>query len=316
MIIALALLAGAVVAGWLLPLVLRRLDVRRRDPVLLIVAWLVSMVGVLIATAGGILLLLPTGHGPGGAILAFVHHCWTAIDHGHGSPPEVEEATGLLGVAIMAALAIRVAVVSVRGLRHRTRKRQDNLAVLRLVARSNTGSENVMWLAHDRPLAFSMPGRPGVVVATEGLRRTLDAQAVAAVLSHERAHLDGRHHLAVTLADALRTALPFVPLFQHAPAAVRDLVELAADVTAVRQCGVAAVRTALEGVTGHGAPRPSLAMAQDAVDVRLARLQHATAPPGLFRRAITCGLTAITATALPSAAGIGLLLAVVLITCP
>jgi Zn-dependent protease with chaperone function len=316
MIIAVSLLAGAVVAGWLLPLVLRRLDVRRRDPVLLIVAWMVSMVGVLVAAAGGILLLLPAGHGPGGALLAVVHRCWTAIDHGHGSPPEIEEAAGLLGAAVLGAVAIRVAVVAVRGLRRRTRKRQDNLAVLRLVARSATDSENVMWLAHDRPLAFSMPGRPGVVVATEGLRRTLDAQAVAAVLSHERAHLDGRHHLVVTLADALRTALPFVPLFQHAPRAVRELVELAADVSAVRQCGVTAVRTALVGVTGHGAPRPSLAMAQDAVTVRLARLQHASQPPGPLRRAVTCALTAITATALPAFSGVGLLLAVVLITCP
>jgi hypothetical protein len=161
-----------------------------------------------------------------------------------------------------------------------------------------------------------MPGRPGVVVATEGLRRKLDASAVAAVLSHERAHLDGRHHLLVSLTDALRTALPFVPLFQQGPRAVRELVELAADVTAVRHCGVTAVRTALVGVAGDGTPSTSLAMSQDAVDVRLARLTHAPPPPGPVRRALTCGLTAVTATALPALSGIGLLMAVVLATCP
>jgi hypothetical protein len=249
-------------------------------------------------------------------ILAVIHHCWSAIDHGHGSPPEVEEAAGLLGVAVLGALAIRVTVVSARGIRRRTRKRQDNLAVLRMVARSATGSRNVMWLAHDRPLAFSMPGRPGVVVATEGLRRKLDATAVNAVLSHEHAHLDGRHHLLVSLTDALRTALPFVPLFHQGPRAVRELVELAADVTAVRHCGVTAVRTALVGVAGDGAPSTSLAMSQDAVDVRLARLTHAPPPPGRFHRTVTCGLTALTATALPALSGVGLLLAIVLVTCP
>jgi hypothetical protein len=139
---------------------------------------------------------------------------------------------------------------------------------------------------------------------------------VAAVLSHERAHLEGRHHLLVSLTDALRTALPFVPLFAQGPRTVRELVELAADVTAVRHCGVSAVRTALVGVAGDGAPSRSLAMSQDAVDVRLARLNHAPPPPGRFHRAVTCGLAAVAATALPALSGVGLLMAVVLVTCP
>jgi hypothetical protein len=76
MTVALALLAGAVVAGWLIPGVLRRVDLRRRDPLPLIVAWLVSVAGVLLAAATGVLLLLLPDHGPGASLLAAVHSCW------------------------------------------------------------------------------------------------------------------------------------------------------------------------------------------------------------------------------------------------
>lgn len=310
---AVALLAGALVAGWLVPDFLRRMDLRRRDPLLLIVAWLVSMVGVLLAAAAGVLLLLLPGHGPGAPLLAVVHRCWSAIQH--GSPPRIEEVAGLLGVALLIAFATRLMIVSVRGVRRRTRKRQENLSVLRLAARSAAGPSDVLWLAHERPLAFSMAGRPGVVVATDGLARKLGPQAVAAVLSHERAHLAGRHHLLVTAADALRAALPFVPLFRHAPRAVRDLVELTADVAAVRACGTDAVRAALLCVARHGAPSTSLAMAQDAVDLRLARLRFGSRPPGKVRRTVSCGLTGVTAAVLPFLTGIGLMLGVAFITC-
>ena len=311
MIAALALLAGAVVAGWFVPGVLRRVDLRRRDPLPLIVAWLVSVAGVLLAAATGVSLLLLPDHGP---VAALVHSCWSAIRH--GSPPRVEEAAGLVGVALLVTFAARLVVVSVRGFRKRCHKRQESLAVLRLVARPVSGPSDILWLAHDEPLSFSMAGRPGVVVATEGLTRHLDPGAVAAVLAHERAHLAGRHHLLVAIADAVRVTFPFVPLFREAPAAIRELVELAADVVAARACGPVAVHTALLKVTRHGAPSTSLAMAQDAVALRLARLRRGARPPGGLRRTVSCGLTAVTAAVLPFLAGIGLLVGIAVITCP
>ncbi|MGW4592714.1 hypothetical protein ACWEKJ_35815 [Amycolatopsis thermoflava] len=83
------------------------------------------------------------------------------------------------------------------------------------------------------------------------------------MLVHERAHLAGRHHQLVALADALRTALPFLPLFRDAPGALRELVELAADVAATRRCGPRGAVGAGGGVrlrgagdrAGHGAGR-------------------------------------------------------------
>ncbi len=310
---ALTLLAGAFLAGWLVPGLLRRFDLRRRDPVLVIVAWLVSMAGAGLAAATGVLLLFLPDHGPGAALLVVIHHCWSAVQH--GSPPQVEELTGVLGGALLLALAARVLVVSVRRARQRGHKRRESIAVLRIAGRAADGPPDVLWLAHERPLAFSMAGRPGVVVATDGLTRHLHEDEVAAVFAHERAHLAGRHHLLVAAVDALRATLPFVPLFREAPAAIRDLVELAADVAAVRACGPAAVRRALLTVTRHGAPTTSLAMAQDAMDLRLARLRHGVRPPGRLGRVVSCGLTAITAVSLPFVTGTGLLLGVALGAC-
>lgn len=319
---ALALLTGALVAGWFVPGLLARIDLRRRDPLLMIVSWLVSILGVLLAAAAGVLLLLLPGHGQGASVFdmvfGMINRCWSAIQH--GSPPRVEEVAGLLGATLLVALAVRVAMVAVRGARWRARKRAENLAVLRIAGRSAGdsagGLSDVLWLAHERPLAFSMAGRPGVVVATEGLTRHLDQDAVAAVLAHERAHLAGRHHLLIAATEALRAALPFVPLFRQAPRAIRDLVELTADVAATRACGAAAVRTALLTVTRHGAPATSLAMAADAVDLRLARLRRHAQPPGRTRRAVACGLAAMTAATLPFLTATGLLVSIALITCP
>lgn len=324
MIPALTILVSAVAAGWLVPLLLRRFDLRRRDPVLVIVAWLLSMTGVALTAATGVLLLLLPGHG--GSALVVLHHCWLVVQH--GSPPQVEKLAGLLGVTLLFALAVRVLVVFIRGARMRARKRRESYDVLRLAGRAENGPPDVLWLAHATPLAFSMAGRPGVVVVTDGLAEHLRADEVAAVFAHERAHLTGRHHLLVAVVDALRVTLPFVPLFRAAPRAIRDLVELAADTEAVRKCGPSAVRTALLTVTRHGepsmapsialpmAPSMTLSMAQEAVDLRLSRLRQDMPMPGRIRRVVSCGLAAVTAVSLPFVTGAALLVGVAVVVCP
>jgi hypothetical protein len=313
MTVAAALLVSAALAAWLVPRRLDRADLRRRDPLVLIVIWLLSMAGVVFAAVAGVVLLLMPNHGNVGTLVASLHYCWDVVRH--GSPPAVEAFGGVLGSALVVAMTVRLAVIAVRGYRIRARQRSEHLSVLRLAARTDDGPPTTLWLAHDQPLAFSMAGRPGVVVATEGLNRHLPAESVAAVLTHEHAHLRGRHHLLVAITDALRAALPFVPLFREAPAAMRELVELAADVVAVRAHGVAAVRSALTCVSGQ-APGVALAMARDAVEVRLARLREAPRASGGLRRAMTCGLAAIAAAMVPLLAATALLMVMGVATCP
>jgi Zn-dependent protease with chaperone function len=307
MIIALALLLGSAVVGRLAPLLLRRLT----DPVVALVGWLTSVVAVVVTSTTAMVVLLLPDHGL--AVVDSLHHCWHSVQH--GTTPPVEAMSGAVGIALLTGVLTRLAVVGIRNGRLRARARQQQLAVLRVAGRRETGRHPTMWLDHDSPLAFSLAGRPGVVVATEGLRRHLTSAQVDAVLTHERAHLDGRHHQLVAVAEVVAATLPFLPLFTRAATAVRELVEMAADAAAVRSCGVDTVRTALLRVSRHGAPGIALAMSRDALETRLDRLQPRRGVPSTARRRLSCGIAGVTAVVMPAVTGSAALLAVMLFAC-
>ncbi|MFS8097404.1 M56 family metallopeptidase [Lentzea alba] len=250
MTVAISFLIGAALVGRFAPGFLARLVMGGADPLVAIVAWLASSIAVVLTTAAGIVVALLPSHG-----LTALHNCWAFIQH--GSAPRIEAVGGIVGAGLLIVLAYRLVSITVHSVRRRARARADHLATLHLAARRD-GSN--LWLAHEKPLTFSLTGRPGVIVATEGLTAHLSHAQVDAVFAHERAHLTGRHHLLVAFADALAHALPFVPLFELAPAVLRELVELAADSAAVRACGADAVQLALLKVSQHGAPTTALSM--------------------------------------------------------
>lgn len=274
MTVSLALLVGAVAVGSFLPVWLRRLG-GQIGPSILLVCWVLSVAGVTATGAAGVLLLLVPGHGLPAGFMAAVSGCWSSVRH--GASPRIEELAGSLGLLGLVVGASRFVLIGQRLAGRRVRARQERLAVLRLAARVETGSPTILWLAHDRPLAFSMSGRPSYLVATDGLRRHLTSAQTEAVLEHERAHVRYRHHLLVGFADVLRSGFPFLALFRAAPSAVRELVELAADDAAVRRYGADTVRAALIRVVGEPPPDTSLAFGRDALEARLERL---TATPG------------------------------------
>jgi Zn-dependent protease with chaperone function len=305
MTVALALLLGSALVGWLTPGLLRRLV----DPVVAVVAWLTSVVAVLATSATAMVLLLLPEHG-----LPVLHHCWESVRH--GTTPTVESTSGLVGIALLTGLLTRLGVVGARSARKRAQARQEHLAVLRVASRHEPGPPPTMWLDHDRPLAFSLAGKPGVVVATEGLRRDLRPAQVDAVLDHERAHLDGGHHRLVAVADAIAATLPFLPLFKHAATAIRELVEVAADLAAARVHGADTVRAALLRVSRHGVPSTALAMSRDHLETRLVQLQRSCRDTGRARRLLSCGFAATTAAVMPALAASGALVIAMLFWCP
>ncbi|WP_158852507.1 M56 family metallopeptidase [Saccharothrix deserti] len=312
MTVAAALLVTAGLTGLLAPRQLLRLVARGADPLVPLLAWLASTVSVVTTAALAMTLLLLPDHGS--HVLAGAHECWSSLEH--GMAPSVEAVGGAVGLALVVGLLVRLAVVSVRGARRRARRRRDHLAVLRVTARREPGSPPTLWLDHDEPLAFSLAGTPGVVVATEGLHRRLTREQVEAVLAHERAHLNGRHHLLVAASDALSTVLPFLPLFRRAPGVVRELVELAADAAAVRTCGVETVRAALLGVSGSGTPGSALAMGRDSVQVRLDLLARPRRRPDSARSLLAYGAACTTAMVVPSVTAFVGLLALIVVACP
>ena len=110
--------------------------------------------------------------------------------------------------------------------------------------------------------------------------QALDADQLAAVLAHERAHLTGRHHRLIAMARIGRQVLPFVPLMRDADAQVARLAEMHADDAATRTCEPAPLATALVILAVGASPAPA---ATDAVQ-RIQRMLGPAEPLGRTRR--------------------------------
>ncbi|MET0190505.1 MAG: M56 family metallopeptidase, partial [Pseudonocardia sediminis] len=268
MTVAVTLLLGAAIVALAAPRVLRATAARAADPVTVIVGWFLAIAGVLATTVVG--LLLTTF--PRGAVDTPLAHLvrrpwWYAV----ANAPDllVYRIAGWVAPVLLVLLAGRLAVVAVREVVRARRQVGATLEVLRVLAETDrcpAGGPPTLWLRSDRVAAFSYGGHGGAVVLTDGLRARLAEDGVAAVVAHERAHVRGRHHLLIAVAEVLARAFPAVRLLAEAPAALREQVELAADLSAVRHCGPDAVRNALMVLTGAGTPERALAMARDAVD--------------------------------------------------
>lgn len=129
---------------------------------------------------------------------------------------------------------------------------------------------------------------------------------------HERAHLRGRHHLMVTIAEALAAALP---LMRRSPALVRTLVEVSADSAATRSHGAGAVRPALLSMSAGPTPAHALGMAPDCIALRLVVLSSLRSEHGRLGRALRCGLAGAIAVLLPALASATLLTAATAALC-
>jgi Zn-dependent protease with chaperone function len=308
--VALALLLAAVALGVTGPSYLRPAGDPRVHPALALSAWVVTLLAAAAsAVTAAAVLVLPDPSVPDGMFGVAVI-CWRALSRGTDLP-WLLLARLVVGTTLLVLLA-RVAVLFTRSLLKQRRHRIDRVGALRAVAQVRDG---VWWIPCADPVAFSIGGgRRGIVVASTGLRR-FDADAVEAVLAHERAHVRGRHHLAVALARAAAAALPRVPLCRQAPGAVGVLCELAADAAAVRRCGPQAVRRALQELAaGHVAPRGAVGF--DAFPE--ARRSWLSSRRSVLLRGdgagarVTTGAMALVPAVLPAAGAIVLVLAVCL----
>ncbi|GAA3361899.1 M56 family metallopeptidase [Saccharopolyspora gregorii] len=306
MTMALGLLTGAVLIGAFSPTYLRGLIHPRVRPGIALAGWVASpLVAIGAAVAGATLLLIPDSGSVDG-VLGMARSCVNVV-HGHAWAWEYVIRLG--GAALVAAGVLRVLVVTVGLVQQDAVLRRRHLSAVRLLSCEDPDSA-VLWLDQATPVAYSVGGRRGTIVATTGVRH-LEAETRDAVLAHERAHLSGRHHALVLVVTALAKALPFVPLFHAAPPAVRVLVELAADAGAARRCGARSVRAALHAVTGDTTPATSLAMSRESVQLRLQWLRAAT-PANRHR---VCCVAAVAASTSPALIAIGAVACLVLLYC-
>ncbi|MCC2278091.1 M56 family metallopeptidase [Streptomyces sp. ET3-23] len=193
-----------------------------------------------------------------------------------------------LGLAATAAALAVTADTARTLLRH---ARQLLRAGAEAAGRSSAGDLTV--LPDDAADAYALPGRPGRVVVTAGMLRSLDADERAVLLAHERAHLAGRHHLLLLCAELAGCLHPALRALR-APLAFqleRWADEAAAATVGDRCLAARAVgRAALAASAAPSRHRPATALTATAGPVprRVAALLAAPAAT----RAIPAGRTA------------------------
>jgi Zn-dependent protease with chaperone function len=276
---ALALAVLAALLAWPVPAWLSRATWTRRDPVVALVCWQalglaggLSMIGALLVHG-----LAPWGHSLPEAV-------WSVV-RGDAAGDAVR---GDHWVALTLAGVLTVELVGVLFLSwwRTTRTRRRHRALLELVVQPSDALPDTRLLEHPAPVAFCIPGARPLLVLSSGMVAELDEEQVAAVVAHERAHLQEHHHLLLLPFLAWAAALPVLPAAARAQGAVRDLVEMRADDVALRSLNGASPRRTLaqaivaaaEGAGGAAVPGGALAVAGGGTRDRVLRLLTPPAP--------------------------------------
>jgi Zn-dependent protease with chaperone function len=180
--------------------------------------------------------------------------------------------TVLVGVRLMVAV-VRVAIANRRRRAHH-RMVVDLVGVGHDAARAQAcaTTRDLRVLDVPQPLAYCLPGVRSRVVVSEGTLTTLADAEVAAILSHERAHLRARHDLVLEAFTAVHAAFPRIVRSANALGAVRLLVELLADDAAVRATGRTALARALVACASGRPPSGALAAGGPSTVLRVRRL--------------------------------------------
>ncbi|MDT7761249.1 MAG: hypothetical protein QOC63_669 [Mycobacterium sp.] len=123
-----------------------------------------------------------------------------------------------------------------------------------------------------QPLAYCLPGVRSRVVVSEGTLNTLSDTEIAAILTHERAHLRARHDLVLEMFTAVHAAFPRFVRSANALDAVRLLIEMLADDAAVRAAGPTPLARALVACASGRTPSGALAAGGPTTVLRVRRL--------------------------------------------
>lgn len=135
-----------------------------------------------------------------------------------------------------------------------------------------TGASGLRILDVKQPLAYCLPGVRSRVVVSEGTLKTLSDNEIAAILTHERAHLRARHDLVLEMFTAVHAAFPRFVRSASALDAVRLLIEMLADDAAVRTAGPTPLARALVACASGRTPSGALAAGGPTTVLRVRRL--------------------------------------------
>jgi Zn-dependent protease with chaperone function len=278
----------------------------RRSPVAAILLWQALGLGWGLATVGALVGSAVSGTGAPAAAGALD---WLSglirADHPVASAASLGAARLAClaaGVLLFALLCWILVAASASVLRARQRQRE----LLNLLAHGDPKVPGALVVDHPAAAAYCLPGLRPEIVISAGALDLLDADELAAVLAHERAHLRERHDLVLLPFLALLRAFRWAGITTRAYRAVGLLLEMHADDRVLRQLPARELATALlrVGAAGGGVPTGALAVAgtpgECEVAARVIRLLRP--PPGLSGTARTLVLLAsATVVTLPAA---------------
>ncbi|WP_018657487.1 M56 family metallopeptidase [Actinomadura flavalba] len=154
--------------------------------------------------------------------------------------PHVAALLAAIGLTVVLVVMLVFAIVRV------VRARRRHRALLSLVSRRDSAVPGTLVLDHPGAAAYCVPGvRSSKVVVSAGTLALLDADELAAVLAHERAHARERHDLVLLPFASLRQVFPQIGLVGRCLDAVELLIEMAADDRARRHRPPRELATAL-----------------------------------------------------------------------
>lgn len=150
----------------------------------------------------------------------------------------------------------------------------------------------VTWEA--RPYAFSLPHQYGGIVVSRGAIASLSTAELTAVLEHEQAHLDQRHHFCLAILNGATRHFRWIPFIRAVRDAVPHYLEIAADRAAMEATGTTALAGALlklgQPTTPEAAPRlPAHAVLHAAGSDRIKHLIGQPRPPASLVLAAAVG---------------------------
>jgi hypothetical protein len=150
------------------------------------------------------------------------------------------------GVSLTAFVVIQARIVRVR------RRCRHNIQRMRvepwLGRHDDHGDHELIVVPTESSLAYAVNGNPPQIVVSDGLTRVLSPAEIAAVISHERCHLQHSHQRHLELARVTEAALAPFRAARRSSATLRLAVERWADEAAAEQTDRASLRSALEKV--------------------------------------------------------------------
>lgn len=319
--LAVCLLAFTTIVAVLGPTLLLRLTRDGAAPRLAVTAWLAAMGSVLVAWVAALVLSVIQIVQSWGQLGRVLTGCLAGLRlvvlGGYGDALQIVVVMlAALGTLAMVVLAVRAAIA----LRRSRRGTNDHVQAARIAAGgSPPGPGGALVIESQRRGVYCLAGRPPTIVVTRAALQALDDAQLAAVISHERAHLRGRHHAVLAVTSALSRILSRLALFADGAREIARLLEMCADDAAARRHSADTVVDALLALAlptptpsastefpAVAAPAAALSAAGSGVAERVERLLF---PPDQLRARVTLSLATVTALLGP-AVTVGLLVAV------